>query len=255
MGKGGNVRKVINVVLACVIVIFVTGCWTSPSFENNFLDIETQDNADIGITEKLEYTAEKYFVLNAINNETLVLTNPIDDLNFANITIADSGETHILPGKNISYFLFRVAETTNINCTYILYLDNSGKVILHDFGIYAADYSKMNFADIDGDGGNEILLQFVYPAANGNYPSSYILKLDQNNIEILLCADGTNVERNQVNWIDLGFEMTLLDNYQIGICNRITKKKAIYDATDLLGSELVGIIYNEDGLMNEDHPA
>lgn len=114
-----------------------------------------------------------------------------------------------------------------------------------------SDEYSIYFADIDGDGLDEIITHFGTTAAKGPSRESGIYKWENNSITPLLVADGSPVE-NQINWFDAGFELYLSDGYKCTVNNTITGKTEVFNALDV--TNLPDFVFDENGNINVTHP-
>lgn len=143
-------------------------------------------------------------------------------------------------------------------CMLFSYHDNFGvvgipidnRMYFHYLGdeFYACD--NMFAADIDGDGLDEIMAHFYTNSAIGPSRASTILKFERDEFRTLLCADSTNIDASQINWVDSGFELKFQDGYKSMIKNTITGSEIDIP----LENELNNTIFDQDGNVNGSHP-
>ena len=138
-----------------------------------------------------------------------------------------------------------------------MFINTEDEFLPFYLGSFSNRYFNLNCADIDGDELDEIILQLAYPAINGTFLSSWILKYDGKHINTLFLADGTNINEKPVNWIDPEFELAFMDDFRITVENKITGYREVFDAKkdfNFLKNGLVDILYDENGNVNISHP-
>jgi len=181
------------------------------------------------------------------NSEIIVPERLLDKLTKDTLQTIQEGNGNFVATQSCEYALLGWQ-----GYCYFLCIVNGSNIVFYPFGETFRDFSELYLADIDGDGLDEIIAHFYTMAARGPSSASCVLKYENSEITALLYADGTNIDENQINCPDLGFEVTYRDGYQYCIANVITGYEKIVDVRNEEGPW--GIIFDDNGNINIEHP-
>lgn len=214
-----------------LILLCVSGCHS---------DSETEEiSSEMIASNMLEETIRNSGTINfSVDNE---------------FTIVNFGEGIFYSNNNYSYYLVEIKGKDHLS-EYLFCIKAEDDFAIFPLGKYSQDNYKLYCVDIDNDASDEIVLQLFNLPIKETFPSSWVLKFDGKKINNLFCADGTVKKENQVGWKEPGFEITFENQYKIAVQNSRYDYKEALDAMKILSSQLLEIIYDKEGNINEKHP-
>ena len=131
-----------------------------------------------------------------------------------------------------------------------LSLEQDGIYSFHYLGFHNLLSSYLEFADIDGDEFDELVLRFFFLAAIGPRLTDMIIKVEGINAEFLLLTSQSPMAYPQINWFDTGFRFSINDGYQFTVTNILTGYSESFDARGSIDDQLVEYWYDNDGLVD-----
>lgn len=171
----------------------------------------------------------------------------VDSLTVDTIEVIQQGSCTLSVAQSYEYALLSAQGYAHFLC-----IDTGDAILCHYMGDTFHRFSELYFADIDGDGADEIIAHFYTMAAREPSSASCVLKYENGRINTLLYADGTNVEEQQINCPDLDFEIAFHNGYQYRITNRETGYEKTVDTRNEQGPW--EIIFDASGNVNAEHP-
>ena len=258
-------RKKIAILLCITISMsLLSGCQRVD--EDNLIEVYEEASFFLQMEGEVSEESHSKGLLLAIENDIVQydkdnygMDNELSRVNLTDETIVlEYGEYSFDGQTNTTYALIGIIAMIDYiypQGNLFLSLEQDGIYSFHYLGYHNLLSSHLEFADINGDGFDEMVFRFFFNAAIGSRLTDMIIKVKGINAEFLLLTSQSPMAYPQINWFDTGFRFSINDGYQFTVTNIITGYNESFDARGSIDDQLVGSMYDNEGLVDISHPS